>query len=112
MPVRRPVKLSIDTGSTSTKQTRFCSRTLPSLTPTTTRAYGREPCPSLITLARERSQWNALCKHFVAERVSAADATEAHFRKFFAKPERMENHIRNHVSYLRLFDNVMRANAH
>ncbi len=110
MPVRRPVQLSIDMDPVDKTDEVLLSNF--ALFDAYYHARIRaNRAPSLITLARERSQWNALCKHFVAERVSAADATEAHFRKFFAKPERMENHIRNHVSYLRLFDNVMRANA-
>lgn len=72
----------------------------------TYRRAGKRPA-SLETLAKDRTQWNALCKWFATERVRAEDATEASFKAFFALPERVNNSIRNKKSYLRLFDRVM-----
>lgn len=74
------------------------------------RLSARRPA-SVVTLAKDKVQWHALCKHFVTERVVAHTATETDFRSFFAQPDRRDNHIRNRVSYLRLFDAVMRADA-
>jgi hypothetical protein len=66
---------------------------------------------SVVTLKKERLQWNSMCRHFQDERVAVDDVTETTFTVFFVHPLRKDNHIRNKVSYLRLFENVMKANA-
>jgi len=76
----------------------------------TIRREAKRPA-STETLHKDRMQWGALCKWFASERIRAEAATEATFNAFFASPERRDNHIRNHMSYLRLYNRVMYANA-
>jgi len=66
---------------------------------------------SMETLNKDRRQWRALCKWLLAERVRAQDVTEVHLNAFFATGTRAEAGIRSHMSYLRLFNRVMYANA-
>jgi len=66
---------------------------------------------SMETLRKDRTQWRALCHWFLQEHVRAQDATEATFNAFFASDKRASSGIRNHVSYLRLYNRVMYANA-
>jgi len=76
----------------------------------TVRREARRPA-SLETLHKDRTQWRAFCKWLANERLRAEDATEATFNAFFASEARCDNHIRNHMSYLRLYNRVMYANA-